>query len=244
MAASLFKAVQEWSYTVPTHDLIVPIVGFVAAAAFATLNGCGDNGFCYCLEQDYGFRVPLLLSFYTTSVLIETAFAYSLLSWVPGYPLLMGTFITTNKAMPRWLYGTGGQRDELCGSGECPPADPSIHLGLIIAGTVCEAAVAIYRSWKSKQWITFVCVTITVLLFCILFLVEQGVEVPWLGRARGVLSPTTLVLTRAVAVSTMHRRRRGAPSKPDTVQEKQEAASSAALYSALPLVSMRSVNGF
>ena len=211
---SWFNRIRNWTYTVPSSDVVTICVGLQAAAAIATVNGCGERGFCHCIELDYDFRLTFLITFYTLAVLIESAFADNVFSWVPGYPLLIGTFVTAHVKMPRWMYGTGGQRDE-CPSGDCGDSIMSLHLGLIVAGTASEAGVAALRSWRAKHWITFWTVVVAVLLYTVFFIIEQSIEdTEALNRARGILSPTLFVVTRTVAMCTIEMRRIKPPDAP------------------------------
>jgi multisubunit Na+/H+ antiporter MnhG subunit len=210
------------------------IVTLQAVGVMVAVSACSEFSMCYCLEQDYAFRMPALVSFYTASVLVETAFADNLLSWIPCYPLMVATFVTTNNNMPHWLFGPLPEKE--CGSAECAESEPSIHLGLVIAGSVCEAAVGLWRSWHAKRWVTFGTVVATAGFLFLFFLLEQfGLDHLWLHRALAVLTPTTLILTRTVSATTMDsRRRRYYRAPPDMTQ-----ATKLDGYAAMPCVALR-----
>jgi hypothetical protein len=228
------NALAYWSSSVRTLDVVALIVTLQVVGAMVAVSACSEYSLCYCLEQDYAFRMPALVSFYTASVLVETAFAENLLSWVPCYPLMVATFVTTNNNMPNWLFGPLPEKE--CGSAECAESDPSVHLGLVIAGSICEAAVGLWRSWHFKRWVTFGTVVATAGFFFLFFLLEQfGLDYSWLHRARAVLAPTTLILTRTVAATTMDERRRSYYPAPPNMQQAVKFTANIAM----PFVALR-----
>jgi hypothetical protein len=211
---SIWDRLVAWTYTVTSNDLIVPIVSLALIGALAALAGCDRAAMCYCLESEYSFRVPFLVATYTASVVLESVFAENLLSWFPGFPFLILTFLSTHEDLPLWLYGSTGRDD--CGSGgeECDNS-PSLHLAFIVIGTACEAVIAVYRCWKHKLHVTLAVVAALVGLMTIFFTIEHLVDgVAWLTRARAILSPANLAITRVVAAATIEGRRRQPPDPP------------------------------
>ena len=204
----------EWTYSVPSEDLVAPIVGASILGVASAIAGCELASLCYCLELNPE-RLFFLVTFFLTSLIVESIFASNILSYASA-PLLVGGFVTTNANMPPWMYEGIGE----CGSGsDCSAVD--LHVFLMVFGAFVEAGVALYRARKAKHWITFSFAGFLFGLTAVLYATQQALNIPsqpthggpvhWTELLRSVLVPAMLIVARAVAAATIGDRRRTPP---------------------------------
>ena len=170
------------------------VVGVAAAIA-----GCQRSFLCYCLEEDYAFRVPTLLSLYTASVAVEVAVARSTLTLI-GWPFVVAMVATSNRNFPSWVYAS---MPAGCVGEACRNDTTSLH-GILIFGVAIEAIAAFWRTWKYKYRVLM---WTTIAFACLAFLSILAGGSPALQRMRAVVSAAGLVYPRIVAAATLGPRR-------------------------------------
>ena len=178
---------------VPSEDLLAPIVLLQALAVAAGSVGCEQSIFCDCIASNFVGRAPYVILFSFLSLVFESVFSRSVLSWL-SYPLLVATFATANEDLPNWAWRHPW----------------SLHVWLIVAGALVEATVALYRCVHYGLRSSAVLVAVLAFMYGLVQIIRRvaGGEQVFLTHAQGIISIVSYVGARCVAAATIGRTRR------------------------------------
>lgn len=178
---------------VKSEDLLLPIVVLSAVACAVGTVGCEKPLLCDCIATNHTVRGPIVTTFVLLSLLVESVFSSSLLSWLSS-PLFVATFMTANNSLPDWVWAS----------------TLGLHFWVASLTAAVELAVAVYRCWMYERRLSLALVVTMAAGYLVVQIVRWFAESSdVLDVAQGAFSIVSLITARVVAAACVKETRRG-----------------------------------